>query len=290
LAQKVARPHLFPLPQERTYFFRFFLIFVVGEAEWPSASAGLKSCVCWRVGFPDADMNQISYPDSRSQPPINYWRLWLFDAVLVSGGVLFFLARQYGTYEFLGAACLMALLPFIPVMVLVGGAGSTIFALTKVKLIEKHSLKRPAALALLVGPALAVTVLLVLLGAGKSPAHQLAYICLGNVPASASQIRVTGYSGFLREEWLAVFNVGQKDFQTMIAESKLTPVDEFEFRKMLDQTAVKKSRLIQRLPPLNNAECFQRVFKASEEHLRGSVYAVFDPATSTAILVREYRD
>jgi hypothetical protein len=59
---------------------------------------------------------------------------------------------------------------------------------------------------------------------------------------------------------------------------------------MLDQTTVKKSRLIQRLPPLNNAECFKRVFKESEEHQRGSVYAVFDPATSTAIVVREYHD
>jgi len=252
-------------------------------------AAGI-ACVCWRVGFPNEDMSEIADTDKRDQPPINYWRLWLFDAALVSGGVLFFLAMQYGTYEFLGVACLMALLPFIPVMVLVGGAGSTIFALTKVKLIERRSLQRPAALALLGGPALAVTLLLGLLGGGKSPAHQLAYICLGNVPASASQIRVAGYSAFLREEWLAVFNTGQKDFQTMVTESKLTPVDEFEFRKMLDQTTVKKSRLIQRLPPLNNAECFKRVFKESEEHQRGSVYAVFDPATSTAIVVREYHD
>jgi len=81
---------------------------------------------------------------------INYWRLWLFDAVLVSAGLLFFLAAQYGTYEFFGKACTMALLPFIPVIVLVGGAGSTVFALTKV-LIEKRSLKVPTALALLGG-------------------------------------------------------------------------------------------------------------------------------------------
>ena len=79
----------------------------------------------------------------------------------------------------------MALLPLIPIMILVGGAGSTVFALTKV-LIEKRSLLRPAALALLVGPALLLTLMLVLLGAFKSPAHRLAYICLGNAPASAS--------------------------------------------------------------------------------------------------------
>ena len=83
--------------------------------------------------------------------------------------------------NFSGRPVAMALLPFIPVMVLVGGAGSTIFVLTKV-LIEKRSLKVPAALALLVGPGLVVTLLLVLMGAGKSPGHRLAYICLGNVP------------------------------------------------------------------------------------------------------------
>jgi hypothetical protein len=253
-------------------------------------SATVKSCVCRQVGSPDADMHEMADTDKTNARSINYWRLWLLDAVLVSGGVLFFLAMQYGTYEFFGTACLMALMPFIPVMVLVGGAGSTIFALTKVKLIEKRSLPRSTALALLVAPAVVVALLLGLLGAGKSPARQLAYICLGNVPASASQVRVVGFSALLRGEWLAVFNVGQKDFQTMVAESKLAPVDEFEFRKMLELTIVKKSKLIQSLPPLNNALFFKRIFKESEEHQRGGVYAVFDPATSTAIVLRDYHD
>jgi hypothetical protein len=220
---------------------------------------------------------------------INYWRLWLFDTALVSAGILFFLALQYGTYEFFGRACAMALLPLIPVLVLVGGGGSTIFALTKV-LIEKRSLPRLAALAALVGPALVVTLALVLLGVFKSPAHRLSYICIGNAPASASQVQVTGYSTFLREEWLAVFHVGPKDFQTMVAGAKLVPVDDFEFRKMLEPSALKKSRLYQSLPPLNGALCFKRVFKEGEEHKLGSVYAAFDPATSTAIVLRGYQD
>lgn len=224
-----------------------------------------------------------------AKPPIYYWRLWLLNAVLVSAGVLFFLTAQYGTFEFFGEASLMALLPFIPVMVLVGGAGSTIFVLTKV-LIEKRSVKVPAALALLVGPGLVVTLLLGLMGAGKSSGHRLAYICLGNAPVSASQIQITGYSTFLREEWLAVFHLGPKDFQTLVTQAKLAPVDEFEFRKMLGQSALKKSRLFQKLPPLNDLTCFKRVFKESEERQRGSVYAVFDPATSTAVVCREYRD
>ena len=220
---------------------------------------------------------------------INYWRLWLFDTALVSAGILFFLALQYGTYEFFGRACAMALLPLIPVLVLVGGGGSTIFALTKV-LIERRALPRLAALALLVGPALVVTLALVLLGAFKSPSHRLSYICIGNAPASASQVQVTGYSTFLREEWLAVFHVGPKDFQTMVAGAKLVPVDDFEFRKMLEPSALKKSRLYQSLPPLNGALCFKRVFKEGEEHKLGSVYAAFDPATSTAIVLRGYQD
>jgi hypothetical protein len=70
---------------------------------------------------------------------------------------------------------------------------------------------------LLVVPALVVTLALVLLGAAKSPAHRLSYICIGNAPASASQVQIAGYSTFLREEWLAVFKVGSKDFQTMVA-------------------------------------------------------------------------
>ncbi|MGB7768613.1 MAG: hypothetical protein WBN22_07135 [Verrucomicrobiia bacterium] len=221
--------------------------------------------------------------------PINYWRLWLLNAVLVGAGALFFLTVQYGTYEFFGVACLMALLPFIPVVVLVGGAGSTIFILTKA-MIKKRSLKAPTALALLVGPGLLLTLLFGLLGAGKSPAHRLPYICHGNVPASASHVRVTGYSTFLREEWLAVFHVGQKDFQTMVARADLVPVDDFEFRKMLEPSALKQTRLYQSLPPLKNELCFKRVFKEGEEHERGSIYAAFDPATSTAVVWRGYRD
>jgi len=220
---------------------------------------------------------------------INYWRLWLFDTVLVSAGFLFYLATNYGSYEFFGRACTMALLPLIPVLVLVGGAGSTIFALTKV-LIEKRSLKKPIGLMLLVSPALMVTLLLGLLGAGKSPAHRLSYICIGSAPASASHVRITGYSTFLRSEWLAVFKVAPEDFQMMVAGAKLVPADSFEFKKMLLTSALKKSRLFQNLPLLTKDVCFRRVFKESEEHQRGGVYAVFDPATSTAVVCREYHD
>ena len=220
---------------------------------------------------------------------MDYWRLWLVNAVLVSAGVLFCLATQYGTGEFFGTACLMALLPFIPIMVLVGGAGSTVFALTNV-LIERRGLKTPTALALLVGPGLVIMLLLALFGAGRSPSHRLAYICLGNVPASASHVQVAGYSTFLREEWLAVFNAGQKDFQTMVAGAKLVPADKFEFGKVLEQSPLKTSRLFQDLPPSSNSICFKRVFRESEEHQRGGVYALYDPATSTAVVLREYRD
>jgi len=234
-------------------------------------------------------MNSTSDRVSLAQSPIYYWRLWLVNAVLVSAGLLIFLAAQYGTWEFFGRACLMALLPFIPVMVLVGGAGSTIFVLTKVQ-IEKRSLRVPAALALLVGPGLVVTLLLGVMGAAKSPGHRLAYICLGNVPGSASHIRVTGYSTFLREEWLAVFNVGPKDFQTLVTQAKLAPVDDSEIRKILGQSALKKCRLFQALPQANDLTCCKRIFKESEERQRGGVYAVFDPATSTAVVYRAYRD
>ena len=234
-------------------------------------------------------MNEVENNEVVNPRRINYWRLWLFDAVLVCAGVLFFLANQYGTYEFFGRACAMALLPFIPVIVLVGGAGSTVFALTKVW-IEKRALKLPVALALLIGPALVVTWFFVLLGAGKSPAHRLGYICLGNVPASASHVQVTGYSTFLREEWLAVFHVGPKDFQTMVAGANLVPVDDFEFRKMLEPSALTKTRLCQSLPPLNAALYYKRVFKEGEEHQLGGVYAAFDPATSTAIVLRGHQD
>ncbi len=252
-------------------------------------AAAIKPCVCKPVGFPDADVNADESTAGVNPPRINYWRLWLFDTALVSAGILFFLATQYGTYEFFGKACAMALLPLIPVLVLVGGAGSTVFALTKV-LIERRALKRPAALVLLIGPALVLTMLLVLPGAGKSSAHRLAYICLGNVPASASHVQVSGYSTFLQEEWLAVFNAGQKDFQTMVARAKLVPADDFEFRKVLEQSSLKTCRLFQSMPPLNDSPCFKRAFKAGEEHERGSVYAVFDAATSTAIVFREYND
>lgn len=221
--------------------------------------------------------------------PIDYWRFWLFDTVLVCAGVLFCLATQYGTYEFFGKACAMALLPFIPVIVLVGGAGSTVFALTKVW-IEKRSLSRPIALACLVGSALVVTLALVLLGAGKSSGHRLNYICLGNAPASASHVQIAGFSTFLHEEWLAVFKAAPKEVQTLVANAKLVPADNFEFGKMLETSAVHQSGLFQNLPPLTNSLCFKRIFKESEEHQRGGVYAVFDPATSTVVVLREYHD
>jgi hypothetical protein len=221
--------------------------------------------------------------------PIIYWWLWLCDALAVSASMLFFLATHYGTYEFLGITVFMALLPLIPVMVLVGGAGSTVFALTKVW-IEKRSLKRPAALALLVGPALVVTALLVLLGANKSPSHRLAYICLGNTPASVSQVRVAGYSAFLRSEWLAVFTVEEKAFQTMVAKAKLTPADPSEFKTLLDHSDLKTTGPFKHFPTAGDFICFKRVFNEREEHKRGSVYAVFDPATSTAMVFRGYHD
>jgi hypothetical protein len=234
-------------------------------------------------------VNAVENQTGANPRRINYWRLWLFDTVLVSAGLLFFLALQYGTYEFFGKACLMALLPLIPILVLVGGAGSTVFALTKV-LIEKRALNFQTALALLIGPTLVVTLVLVLLGADKSPGHRLAYICLGNVPAAASHVQIAGYSTFLREEWLAVFNVGQKDFQTMVAGAKLVPADGFEFSKMIEQSSLKRSRLFQNVPKPNDLPCFKRVFKPDEEHERGSVYAVFDPASSVAVVFREYHD
>jgi hypothetical protein len=225
--------------------------------------------------------------DKTNRRPMIYWRLWLFDAVLVGAGVLFFLATRYGTREFFGRSVAMASLPFIAVMILVGGAGSTIFALTKV-LIEKRGWKPPAALALLAGPALLVTLPLVLLGAIQSPAHQLSYICAGNAPAAASQVRLAGYSTFLREEWLAVFHVDEKSFQTMAARSKLVPVDGFAFKMLIGRSDLKKTGLYQSLPPLNEALCYQRVFNESQEHELGSVCAVFDPATSTAAVYRGY--
>jgi hypothetical protein len=249
--------------------------------------ASVKPCVCKPVGFPDADVSENQ--DGATARRINYWRLWLFDTVLVSAGLLFFLALQYGTYEFFGKACAMALLPLIPVMVLVGGAGSTVFALTKV-LIEKRGLKKTVALALLVGPALVVTLALGLLGSFKSPAHRLSYICVGNAPASASHVQITGYSTFLREEWLASFNVDTGAFQSFVAQAKLVPADGFEFETRLEHSSLNDSRLIKNLPSSGKFQCFKRVFNAAEEHQRGSVYAVFDPVTATAVVFREYHD
>ena len=220
---------------------------------------------------------------------MGYWWLWVFATLLVSAGFCFYLATQYGTYEFFGRACLRALLPLIPVLVLVGGAGSTVFALTKV-LIEKRGLKKPAALVLLVGPALGLTLALGLLGAFKSPAHRLSYICAGHAPAAASEVRLTGYSTFLHEEWLAVFKVDTRSFQTLVDGAKFAPADEFEFRKIFESSALKATRLGQSLPPLTNALCFKRVFNEPVEHQRGSIYAAFDPAAATAVVFREYHD
>lgn len=221
--------------------------------------------------------------------PAVYWRFWLFDAVLVSAGVLFFLATQYGTYDFFGKALAMAFLPFIAVMILVGGAGSTIFALTKV-LIEKRGLKRPAALALLIGPALVITPPLILLGAIRSPAHHFSYVCAGNAPASARQVQLAGYSTFLREEWLAVFHADQRAFQTMVAQAKLAPADEFEFRDALKRSSLTKTRLFNNVPVSGDLQCFKRIFNEKEDHEGGVIFALFDPATSTAVVLRERRD
>jgi len=256
------------------------------NAPW---SATINPCVCKPVGLPDANVDATARQEGVSQRRINYWRLWLFDAVLVSAGALFFLAAPYGSNEFFGKALTMALLPFIPVMVLVGGAGSTLFALTKV-LIEKRSLNPLSSLVLLVGPALVFTLLLVLLGAGKSPGHRLAYLCLGNAPASASQVQITGYSTFLREEWLAVFNVDREDFQKLVARSKLEPVPDYDFRATLGHSALKETGAAQKISRSDNLICFRRVFNEHEEHERGRVYAAFDPVTATAVVFREYRD
>ncbi len=237
----------------------------------------------------ELDVNDQTHKPNAKLRPMDYWWLWLFDTVLVSAGCLFYLATNYGTYEFFGRACAMALLPLIPVMVLVGGAGSTVFALTKV-LIEKRSLPRPTALALLVGPALGLTLALGLLGAFKSPAHRLSYICLGHAPAVARDVCTTGYSTFLREEWLARFNVDAKEFQSFVAQAKLVPATGFEFKTRLEHSSLKDSRLFKNLPAAGESQCFKRIFKEAEEHQRGGVYAMFDPATSTVAVFREYHD
>ena len=90
--------------------------------------------------------------------------------------------------------------------------------------------------------------------------------------------------------WRTVFNVGPKDFQTMVAGAKLVPVDGFEFRKMLEQSALKKSRLFESVPSLDDLICYKRVFNEQEERKLGGVYAVFDPAASTAAVYREYHE
>lgn len=231
----------------------------------------------------------MAEPDKTHLRPIQYWWLWVFDAVLVSAGMLFVLALQYGTYEFFGAACLMALLPMIPALVLVGGAGSTLFALTKV-MSEKRGWSRPKTVVWLIIPTLAVTLLLGLVGATWSPGHRLNYICLGNAPTTAGQVRIAGYSTFLHAEWLAAFIVEPKDFQAMAGKMKLAPVDSFEFQHMMAGSEVKRSGAFHDLPPLDHAEFFKRAFNESEEHQRGSVYAAYDPVTATAVVVREYRD
>ena len=220
---------------------------------------------------------------------MTYWWLWVLDTGLVTAGLWFYLATNYGTYEFFGRAGAMALLPLIPLLVLVGGAGSTVFALTKV-FIEKRALPVAAAVALLVGPALVITFALGLLGAFKSPAHRLSYICIGHAPATAHAVQLTGYSTFLREEWLAVFHTEAGSFQAFAVQAQLAPADGLEFKKVLESSGLKGSRLFQALPPLNRAQSFKRVFKAAEEHQRGSVYAVFDAASGTAVVFRAYRD
>lgn len=209
--------------------------------------------------------------------------------MLVTAALLFFLATHYGSYEFFGTALVMALLPVIPLLVLVGGAGSTIFALTKV-FIEKRRLKKSTGLVLLIGPAVIVTSVLVLLGANKSSVHRLNYICAGHAPASAEQIQITGYSAFLRGEWLAVFHTDEKSFQTFATDAGLVPADVFEFQKMFGNSQLKATRLGRSIPQLANALCFKRVFKEGEERERGNVFAVFDPATSTVVVIRSYHD
>jgi hypothetical protein len=58
---------------------------------------------------------------------------------------------------------------------------------------------------------------------------------------------------------------------------------------MIGRSSLKKEKLLQSFPQID-LPCFKRVFKESEEHQRGSTYAVFDPATSTAMVFRDIRD
>ena len=238
--------------------------------------------------------NKTNVTDSTNKPkaglrPMDYWWLWVLDTGLVTGAFLFYLATQYGTYEFFGRACLRALLPLIPVLVLVGGAGSTIFVLTKV-LIEKRDGNKSTALALLIGQALVIALPLVALGVWKSPRQRLAYICVGHAPSAASDVRLTGYSSFLREEWLAVFRVEAAAFQKLVGESQLVPLEAVDFKRYLADSSLQDAKLFQQIPAAGELKCYQRVFRESTEHERGSVLAVFDPASSTAFVFRGYRD
>jgi hypothetical protein len=238
--------------------------------------------------FSEGKMNLSTDKPAAKLRPAVYWRLWVLDTVLVSAGLLFLLATQYGTAEFPGRAAAMALLPCIPLLVLVGGAGSTIFALTKV-FAERRGLKPAATAALLVGPAIIVALALGMFGATRSPAHRLNYLCAGHAPTAIRDVQLTGYSTFLREEWLAVFRTDAKAFQNFTAGAKLAPAESFEFQKLLETSSLPSTRLGKALPPLAGAQFFQRAFK-TEEHERGRIFAVFDPATQTAVVLRAYRD
>ena len=193
-------------------------------------------------------VNPVAGQNTFRPPPSYYWRLWLLNALLVSAGLLLVLAAQYGTADFFGAACLMALLPFIPAIVLVGGAGSTIFVLTKV-MIEKRSLSASSALLLLVGPGLFVFLLLALLTARQSPDHWLAYLCHGHAPPSASQVRVAGYSHLPQRTMAGRVPRKRQGISAFLSQAELVPVDAFEFKKTLDTSALKSTRLFRQSPP-----------------------------------------
>jgi hypothetical protein len=240
--------------------------------------------MCW-TAFVNADETMSN---GGLRPPA-CWRLWLVDGALVSAGMWYFLATQYGTGDFFGQALAMAVLPLMAVMVLVGGAGSTIFALTRV-MIEKRSLNFSQSVVLLAGPAMVVAGLLVGLGVWHSPRHRLAYVCHGQVPADVSHVQVTGYSAFLRAEWLAVFHVGPDSFQEWVTRSKLEKTPDYDFARMLKDSSLQSTQLGQQLSKLGHPLCFRRVFNAGTEHERGWIYAAFDGATATAVVLRAYRD
>ena len=211
------------------------------------------------------------------------------DTVLVTGGMLFFLAAQYGTSEFFGTASLMALLPLIPAMVLIGGAGSTVFALTKVKG-EKRGWSLQVMRAALLAPAVVVALGLGLVAVNQSPRHRLNYLCLGQAPQNLAQVHLTGYSTFLREEWLATFTTGPGDFEAMVTGMKLVPVDAFEMQKALAAGRIKDTHLFRGLPALAAAHVCKRTFNEGTEHERGTVYAAYDVATGTAVVARVFRE